>query len=190
VRFASPRGHVRACITGTLTHPTPPHPQPTHNTIKTGSDGCVNAVAFSDDGELLATGGDDGWVFLYQTDGPGPRRKPLFSAETGHQGNIFNVRFLGSGGRLVASCSADGSVRVTDVERGTTRVVHQHMGSAKKVLAVPGEPRLLRTCGEDGTVCEVDLRERPPVAYVIAAPRAGREPLQINAIASARCACA
>lgn len=56
-----------------------------------------------------------------------------------------------TGDSLVASCSGDGTVRLTDLNHGTTRIVFQHEERAKKLATVRGNPNLIMSCSEDGT---------------------------------------
>jgi hypothetical protein len=54
--------------------------------------------------------------------------------------------------RLVASCSGDGTVRVTDLAAGSTRVAFIHAERAKKLAVEPGgEANVVLSCSEDGT---------------------------------------
>ena len=67
--------HVAACACGS---------------VLKGHFGCVNAAVFSHDGTMIASGGDDTRVLLWNTDQLqlGPR-----STFTGHASNIFCTAF-------------------------------------------------------------------------------------------------
>lgn len=115
-------------------------------------DGCVNAVAWSADGALLASGSDDTTVCIWDGEGHLALRSQL---QTMHLANVFGVRFLD--GQSLASCSLDGVVQLTDLVTGAA--VHSwdsHRGAAQKIAAL-GEAAFL-TCGEDGRVARHDRR--------------------------------
>jgi len=67
----------------------------------------VNAVAFSPDGRLLASGGDDHKVRLWNPTTGQPIGHPL----TGHTGWVLSVAFSPDG-HLLASASGDKTIRI------------------------------------------------------------------------------
>ena len=73
----------------------------------------VNVLAFSPDGQLLASGDGDGVVRLWRvtTDGG------LHAAMEGHTGAVYALSFS-SDGRFLASGDGDGTIRLWDVRRG------------------------------------------------------------------------
>ncbi|PIK44142.1 Actin-interacting protein 1 [Apostichopus japonicus] len=72
----------------------------------------VQVVRFSPDGSVLATGGSDGMVFLY--DGKtGDKLKSL--GEKAHKGSVFGLCFSPDGTQLM-TCSGDKTVKIWDVE--------------------------------------------------------------------------
>ncbi|MEV5646362.1 hypothetical protein AB0L67_40800, partial [Streptomyces flaveolus] len=73
----------------------------------TGHIGDVSAVAFSPDGTLLATGGGDKTVRLWDPVTPEPVGKPL----TGHADYVFWVAFSPDGA-LLATASQDKTVQL------------------------------------------------------------------------------
>ncbi|KAG0028134.1 WD40 repeat-like protein [Podila clonocystis] len=80
----------------------------------------VQEVKFSNDGDLFASVGSDGKIFLY--DGKtGDKIKELSTAEHGHSGTIFALSWSGDGKRLVTS-SADQTSKIWDIE--TSSVVN------------------------------------------------------------------
>lgn len=59
-----------------------------------GHGGCVNALAWNAAGTLLASGSDDTRLGVWDGFGPAPRRGPRALLPTGHEDNIFGVRWL------------------------------------------------------------------------------------------------
>ena len=78
--------------------------------------GCVNTVHWSGGGDFLLSGSDEGLIALWGADRP-PRDPLEYAWHSGHRANIFSVRFMPqSADNLVASCSADSTVRVFDIQ--------------------------------------------------------------------------
>ena len=77
-----------------------------------GHTGRIYGMSFSDDGEMLATSGEDGTVRIWKTS----TGQPLHVCR-GHTGNIWSVSFRPDSKR-VASTSADGTVRQWSTETG------------------------------------------------------------------------
>lgn len=142
-----------------------------------GHTGCVNAISWARDGELLLTGGDDTTVRLWRPDSGGGSQEHPYKCEgvveTGHRGNIFNAHMLPHSNRI-ATVAGDGQVRVFDVGHSTPTsfiagetyykrkdavlaVLRCHTSRTKRVVAEQSPDNFL-SVAEDGQVRQHDLR--------------------------------
>ncbi|KAK4022683.1 WD and tetratricopeptide repeats protein 1 [Daphnia magna] len=128
-----------------------------------GHSGCVNCLEWNKDGSILASGSDDLHIILWN---PFLKRK-IASIDTGHQGNIFSVKFMPqTKDGLVASAAGDGRVKIHWVEHAsainttpqTSLQCNCHVGRVKRLATAPDVPYLLWSGAEDGTVMQFDLR--------------------------------
>ncbi|KAI9931557.1 hypothetical protein ASPWEDRAFT_169598 [Aspergillus wentii DTO 134E9] len=84
-----------------------------------GHTGCVNALAWSGSGRLLASGSDDLHLNLYsyQPDSSSAPFSLNTTILTGHKANIFSVKFMPhSNDRTLITCAGDSQVRIFDIE--------------------------------------------------------------------------
>ncbi|KDQ21043.1 hypothetical protein BOTBODRAFT_169706 [Botryobasidium botryosum FD-172 SS1] len=146
-----------------------------------GHGGCVNALSWAPDGQTLISSGDDTRVCIWRlSNDPDDMLQCETMIETGHTNNVFNAHYLPSSQRI-ATCAADGQVRVFDLGRGagTTmtgsgrswsylsenasciRVLQCHRRRyAVKRIVTEASPDHFLTVSEDRTVRQHDLRTR------------------------------
>nr|XP_044996420.1 DDB1- and CUL4-associated factor 8-like [Jaculus jaculus] len=129
----------------------------------------VNTVHFNQRGTLLASGSDDVHVIVWDW----VHRKPLLNFPSGHQSDVLQAKFLPNcDDSTLVLCGSDGQVRVAHlcaVPSTITEHLVRHRGASHKCALEPDSPFKFLTCGEDGVVFSIDLRQSPPASQLLVA---------------------
>ncbi|KAK2445509.1 Transducin/WD40 repeat superfamily protein [Trifolium repens] len=129
--------------------------------------GCVNAIAWNSTGSLLISGSDDTRMNIWSYSG----QKLLHSIDTGHTANIFCTKFIPeTSDDLVASGAGDAEVRLfnrsrisgnglNDIPIVPSALYQCHTRRVKKLAVETGNPNVVWSASEDGTLRQHDFRE-------------------------------
>lgn len=99
----------------------------------------LNCLAYSPDGSLIATGGDDGKVKLWTT-----KNSLSFVTFKEHTAQVTDIKFSPKKGNAVLSCSLDGTVRAYDlVKYRNFRVMTAEKGTQFTCLAVDSSGEII-----------------------------------------------
>jgi WD40 repeat protein len=128
-------------------------------TALAGHTGPIWSVAFSRDGKLLATTGNDRTVRLWDMSSAQPLGPPM----AGHTGPIWSVAFSPDS-KLLATASEDGTVRLWDVSsrQPLGEPLTSHTGPVFSVVFSP-DGKMLAVTGNDGTVRLWDVSSDQPL---------------------------
>ena len=104
----------------------------------------VNSIAFSTDGQLLASGSKDGTIILWN-----PLTGKNIRSLKGHNGSIYSVAFSPDGKRL-ASVSVDEKIILWNPETGVILHTMQHNGVRSVIFNPDGD--ILASASNLGTI--------------------------------------
>lgn len=146
---------------------------PLSTTLPAGTDSKVSSVAFSPDGRILATGGLDGSVQLWDTADPAKPRRLSRLATAATRGGVFSVAFSPNGD-ILASGDYNGTIQLWD----TTSPAHSRPLPATLAVDTSGTPassvaftpdsRTLATGSADATTRLWDLDVNDAIGRICA----------------------
>ncbi|KPI92221.1 DDB1- and CUL4-associated factor 5 [Papilio xuthus] len=132
--------------------------------------GCVNAIEFSSNGELLVSGGDDRRVMLWQFGQAILDHGKPEAMKAVHQSNIFCLGIT-SDNQKIYSGGNDDIVIVHDLESKCPLEVLQHQRAVCSLSIDPFNERVVATAGNDGRLLLFDTRQSVHESLVISRSR-------------------
>ncbi|XP_060805349.1 DDB1- and CUL4-associated factor 5 [Amyelois transitella] len=132
--------------------------------------GCVNAIEFSSNGELLVSGGDDRRVMLWQFGQAMLNCSKPEPMKALHQSNIFCLGIT-SDSQKIYSGGNDDIVIVHDLESKSPVEVLQHHRAVCSLSINPQNEQVVATAGNDGRLLLFDTRQSVHESLVISRSR-------------------
>ncbi|CAA6659519.1 unnamed protein product [Spirodela intermedia] len=128
-----------------------------------GHEGCVNALAWNSRGSFLISGSDDLQINIWNY----AERKLSCRVDTGHSANIFCTKFIPETcDELVVSGAGDAEVRLFNLSHQGVQSAPEplalfrcHSRRVKKLAVEQGNPNVVWSASEDGTLRQHDFRE-------------------------------
>ncbi|XP_043474764.1 DDB1- and CUL4-associated factor 8-like isoform X1 [Leptopilina heterotoma] len=121
--------------------------------------GCVNSLNFNQKGNLLASASDDLKVNIWDW----ATEKKQFTFYTGHRSNVFQAKWMPLDWEsLMVTAAHDGHVRLLELPVGKSRRIGSHQGPVHKIAMHKEMPHVVLSCGEDGKILSIDIRESRP----------------------------
>ncbi|XP_063539342.1 DDB1- and CUL4-associated factor 5 [Cydia strobilella] len=132
--------------------------------------GCVNAIEFSSNGEILVSGGDDRRVMLWQFGQAIVDRGQPEAMKSTHQSNIFCLGITDDS-KKIYSGGNDDMVIVHDVASKRPVEVLSHQRAVCCLSIDPYNDRVVSTAGNDGRLLLFDTRQSVHESLVISRSR-------------------
>ncbi|KRT85832.1 WD40 domain-containing protein, partial [Oryctes borbonicus] len=134
--------------------------------------GCVNAIEFSEGGDLLVSGGDDRRVLLWFVQDAIYERGTPVVMQTNHTSNIFCLAFDKLNSKIFSGGNDD-QVIVHDLKTGQLILKLPHRNPVYGLSINPQSDHVLATAGDDGRILIYDIRDPVPEAICLAKQNTG-----------------